>query len=214
MKTYPVCLVNLEDQHMVLIGGGKVAARKAMALLEAGAQLTAISPDFVEEFSLLAEKYTALCLVKRPYQDGDLDGAFLAIAATDAPEINRAVWDEARRRGCLVNVVDDPQHCNFIVPAVLQRGEIKIAISTGGASPALARRLKERLDQVVVPEYAGLADLLAELRPELIARYPAGEARLDAALRLVDADLLDVLRQQGRSAAQARAQQMLESQKP
>lgn len=214
MKTYPICLVNLENHCAVLIGGGKVAARKAMALLDAGAALTVISPDFVEDFHRLAHNNRALRLLKRPYQEGDLEGAFLVVAATDLPEINHAVWDEARRRGCLVNVVDDPPYCNFIVPAVLQRGEIKIAVSTGGASPALARRLKERLEQLIGPEYADLADLLAELRPELIARFPAGEPRLAAALRLVDAGLLDTIRQQGRAAAQERARQMLEAQNP
>ncbi len=106
------------------------------------------------------------------------------------------------RRGCLVNVVDDPDHSNFIVPAVLRR-EIAVTICTGGASPALARRLRERLDELIPPEYGDFAALLAELRPELLARFGAGQPRLGAALRLVDSDVLQVLHEQGMAAARA-----------
>ncbi len=211
MKTYPICLVQLEDQNMVVIGGGSVAARKAAVLLDTGAKLTVISPNISDAFYSLAKDYANLRLIERPYRDGDLEGVSLAIVATDVPETNQAVWQEAKRRGCLVNVVDDPLHSNFIVPAVLQRGELKIAVSTGGASPALARRMKERLEQIIEPEYSELTALLAELRPELIARFPPGKARLDVALCLVDADLLDILHQQGVDAARERARQIIES---
>lgn len=137
----------------------------------------------------------------RSYRNGDLENAYLVIAATNDPDVNRAVWEEARQRGCLINVVDDPQHSNFILPAVVQRGEMSVAITTGGNSPALARRLRERIEQLIVPEYGTLAELLGELRPELIAGFPEGEQRLQAALRLVDSDILSVIQNQGREAA-------------
>jgi precorrin-2 dehydrogenase/sirohydrochlorin ferrochelatase len=209
VKTYPICLVGLENRRAVVIGGGKVAARKAQALLEAGGSVNAISPLFCEEFNCLAKPDARLVMVRRQYQAGDLEGAFLVVAATDNPAVNRAVWDEGLKQGCLINVVDDPEHSNFIVPAVVQRGEVKIAVTTGGASPALARRLREQLEELIGPEYGDLAHLLAEMRPELQKRFAPGEPRLVAALRLVDSDLLDILRRQGMQAARSRAQQIL-----
>jgi len=200
MKTYPICLIGLQERQAVVVGGGSIAARKAGSLLEAGAQITVISPAVVPELRSLAEK-GLIRLLERAYQAGDLAGAFLAFAATDDPEVNRAVWEEGNRIGCLVNAVDDPAHSNFIMPAVVRRGEMAIAISTGGASPALARRLREWLDTLISPEYGQLVELLAELRPDLLARFGAGEERLAVALRLVDSDLLDIIRQEGREAA-------------
>jgi siroheme synthase-like protein len=200
MKTYPICLIGLQERQAVVVGGGSIAARKAGSLLEAGAQITVISPAVVPELRSLAEK-GLIRLLERAYQAGDLAGAFLAFAATDDPEVNQAVWEEGNRSGCLVNAVDDPAHSNFIMPAVVRRGDMAIAISTGGASPALARRLREWLDTLISPEYGELVELLAELRPDLLARFGPGEERLAVALRLVDSDLLDVIRQEGREAA-------------
>ena len=211
MLTYPVCLVGLNERRTVLIGGGQVAARKAQTLLDAGANILAISPDFCGEFQSLLARYTdRLQMIARRYQPGDLTDAFLVIAATDSIDVNQAVWEEAQRQNCLINVVDDPGRSNFIVPAVVDRGEIKIAITTGGASPALARRLRERLEALIGPEYASLATLMGELRPELIHRFPPGEPRLQAALVLVDSDLLTILRDEGMQAARHRAAVLLE----
>jgi precorrin-2 dehydrogenase/sirohydrochlorin ferrochelatase len=209
VRTYPICLVGLENRRAVVIGGGKVAARKAQALLESGASVAAISPQFSAEFVRLAEPQARLELVRRPYRAGDLAGAFLVVAATDDPPVNRAVWGEALQRGCLVNVVDDPEHSNFILPAVVQRGEVKVAVTTGGASPALARRLREKLEALIGPEYGDLARLLAELRPEMQRRFAPGEPRLEAALSLVDSDLALILKSDGMEAARRRAMQIL-----
>jgi siroheme synthase-like protein len=142
-----------------------------------------------------------ITVLPRPYQEGDLEGAFLVIAATDDPAVNQSVWSEAERRGCLVNVVDDPMHSNFILPAIVQHDDLGIAISTGGSSPALARRLRERIETLIGPEYGVLASLMAELRPELIETFPAGEARLQAALRVIDSDILNIIQSHGRDAA-------------
>lgn len=208
MKTYPLCLVRLEEQRTVVIGGGKVAARKAESLLEAGATVEAISPVFSTEFRALA-KDAPMILIERPYQKGDLKGAFLVIAATDDPQVNHAIWEEARRQGCLANVVDDPQHSNFIVPAVIRRDPIKIAITTGGASPALARHLRERLEADIDPDIGDLADLLADLRPELMKRFHSVEDRLRAALVLIDGGLAEDMRTLGRAATRRKAVQVL-----
>lgn len=159
-----------------------------------------ISPLLTPELRRLVDA-GEVDFLPRSYQNGDLEDAYLVIAATDDPRTNRAVWEEARRRGCLINVVDDPPHSNFILPAVVQRGEMSVAITTGGNSPALARRLRERIEKVIGPEYGTLAELLGELRPELIAGFPEGEERLRAALRVVDSDILNIIQSQGREAA-------------
>jgi precorrin-2 dehydrogenase / sirohydrochlorin ferrochelatase len=198
----------MQARQTVVIGGGHVAVRKVEALLAAQAKVKVISPVLVLELQSLADS-GVITFVKRSYQDGDLEGAYLVIAATDENSVNHAVWAEALKRGCLINVVDDPEHSTFILPAVLQRGEMSVAVSTGGGSPALARRLRERLGDIIGPEYGMLTELLAELRPELMASFSPGKARLRAALRIVDSNILQVIQDQGRDAALSYARQQL-----
>lgn len=200
MKSYTICLIGLSSQQAIVVGGGKVAARKVEGLLAAGVQVKVISPVLAPELQLLADSNKITSLL-RPYQDGDLEGAFIVIAATDDAAVNQGVSAEAERRGCLVNVVDDPAHSNFILPAVVRRDDLSIAISTGGSSPALARRLREKIEALIGPEYGVLTGLLAELRPELIEAFPEGEVRLQAALRVVDSDILNIIQDHGRDAA-------------
>jgi precorrin-2 dehydrogenase/sirohydrochlorin ferrochelatase len=208
MKTYPINLIGLETRRCVVVGGGAVATRKLAGLLAAGARVTVISLELSTELeSRAAEKQ--ITVLRRAYEPGDLSGAFLVIAATDDPPTNAAVWDEARQLGCLINAVDDPAHSNFILPAVVRRGEVNLAISTGGASPTLARRLREQLETQVGPEYGDLAGLMAELRPEIMLQLPPGEARQAAAQRLLDSDLLEVVRRDGIEAARRRARELL-----
>jgi len=211
VKTYAICLIGLQTQQAVVVGGGGVASRKVEGLLTADFKVKVVSPKLTAELQALVSS-GAIKFVQRPYQHGDLEGAFLVIAATNDPAVNQAVWAEAVQRGCLINVVDDPQHSNFILPAVLQRGEMSIAISTGGGSPALARRLRERLEDLIGPEYGTLTEVLAELRPDLIAGFPPGEARLKAALRIVDSNILHVIQDQGKDVALTYARQQLHQQ--
>lgn len=208
MKTYSICLIGLDRRRTVVVGGGSIATRKVTGLLEAGARVTVISPTLTSELKTLAEA-GRITVIERPYRQGDLVDALLVIAATDDLAVNEAVWQEAEQRGCLVNVVDDPPHCNFILPAIVRRGEVTVAISTGGASPALARRLREWLETLIGPEYGDLATLLGELRPELRSRYPDEKARMEAAFRLVDSDLLNIMREKGLDEARARAWELL-----
>lgn len=208
MKTYTICLIGLHCRQTIVIGGGAVAARKVEDLLDAGAKVKVISPVCAPELQEMTSLGTVE-LLQRPYQRGDLEGAFLVIAATDDPVVNQAIWAEAMERGCLINVVDDPQHCSFILPAVVKRGEMSVSISTGGSSPALARRLRERIENLLEQEYGTLAELMAELRPELIASFPAGDARLQAALRIIDSDILKIIQRQGKAAAFAYAREQL-----
>lgn len=201
----------MQARKTVVIGGGHVAVRKVEALLAADAQVKVISPVLEPELQLLVDSGVITCL-QRPYHEGDLKGAFLVIAATDEINVNHVVWAEAMKRGCLINVVDDPKHSTFILPAVLQRGEMSVAISTGGGSPALARRLRERLEDIIGPEYGTLTELLTELRPELLASFSPGQERLRAALRVVDSNILNVIQDQGRDAALTYARQQLHGQ--
>ncbi len=211
MKTYTICLIGLQSQQAVVVGGGHVAARKIEGLLSAEAQVRVISPLLVPELQTLVET-GAITLTQRSYQDGDLGGAYLVIAATDDASVNQAVWAEAKARGCLINVVDDPEHSTFILPAVLKRGEMSVAVSTGGSSPALARRLREKLEEIIGPEYETLTAVLAELRPELLAEYPHGDARRQAALRIIDSEILRIIQSKGKKAAKTYAREQLHQQ--
>jgi siroheme synthase-like protein len=188
-----------------------VAARKVEGLLEAGAQVKVISPEIIPELQKLIASGDVSYL-QRAYQNGDLEGAYLTIAATDDLSVNHAVWVEATNRGCLINVVDDPEHSTFILPAIVKRGEMSVAVSTGGGSPALARRLRERLEDMIGTEYGTLTEILAELRPEIKTKFSPGKARLQAALRVVDSNILHIIQNQGRDAALSYAREQLHQQ--
>lgn len=198
-NAYPITLVEPE-LHAIVIGGGAVAARKVRSLLDAGARVTVIAPQLDVELEELA-RAERIAAIRRAYQTGDLRDARLVIAATDDAQVNQAVYAEARARGILINVVDDPVHCTFHVPALVRRGNITIAISTGGASPALAKHLRAQIEKLIGSEYVQLATLLAELRPRVQARV-AREHREALWHALIDT-LLPLLRE-GR-AEEARA---------
>lgn len=210
MKTYPICLINLENKKSVVVGGGRIALRKTQGLIDAGASITLISPEVEPELQKLAESNSIIWL-PRKYLKGDLEKAFLVIAATNDPDVNHEIWEEAATEECLINVVDDPKHSNFILPAVVKRGEIQISISTGGSSPALARRLREMLENIITPEYQQLAEILSELRPELIDHTKPGNPRLQVALALVDLPLLEIIRLYGKQTALEFARRKLQS---
>ena len=210
MKTYPICLVGMERRRVVVVGGGRVAERRVAGLLEAEAQVTVIGPWLTPQLHAWA-KAGRLVAIERDYRAGDLAGAFLVIAATDDPAVNRAACAEAEAMGCLINSAAQPALGNCLVPAVVRRGEITIAISTGGASPALARHLRRRLEETIGAEYAGIAALLGELRPALLARFSDDRARAEAVERLLGAGLPDLLRDPGDEQAKRRALQMLEA---
>ena len=164
-RYYPIFL-NIRGKRCVVVGGGAVALRKVKALLEHEASVEVISPELCPELSQLA-KSRAIQVLQRNYNGGDLQGAFIAIAATDDGEINNKVAEEARAKGVLVNVVDDSEHSDFIVPSQLRRGDITIAVSTAGKSPALARKIRTKLEKDFGAEYASLALLVDEVRSEL-----------------------------------------------
>jgi len=171
---YPAFL-DLRDRPAVVVGGGTVAERKVAALLAAGARVAVISPAMTSELRRLALE-GAIEAKEREYQSGDLRGAHLAVVATDDTELNRRAAREARAERVLVNTVDDVEYCDFIAPAVIQQGDVTVAISTNGKSPAMARFLRRQLEEFLTPEYGDLLEVLEQVRGELRrrkARVPA-----------------------------------------
>lgn len=192
MSYYPLFL-DLNDRPCVVIGGGRIAADKTHALLEARACVTVIAQDLIGSLADLAAvgriKHTA-----RLYQAGDLAGSVLAISATDDSAVNRQVWEEGRRSGVLVNVVDDVPLCDFIAPSVIRQGDLTVAISTSGKAPALAVRIRESLEEKFGPEYARFLELAGAIRQSLAEKNPDFNTRRTLWYRLVDSDILDLLR--------------------
>ena len=163
MNYYPICL-DITGRHCIVIGGGKVAARKAQGLLDHQARVTMISPELGEESSAMHAE-NQLTWLDRPYQEGDLTGAFLVIAATDDPEVQERIHAEAENNNILLNVADVPKWCNFILPATVRRGDLSVSISTGGKSPALAKRMRQGMENQFGSEYEVLLETLGALRP-------------------------------------------------
>lgn len=149
----------MDGKRCVVVGGGGVANRKARKLLQARAKVVVISPDVRPELASMAVEVR-----RRPYGEGDLEGAFLAFAATDRREVNAAVAREARERGIPVNVADEPSEGDFALPSTLRRGQLQVAVSTGGASPVLAQRIRRKLEDVFGQEWAGVVEALHRAR--------------------------------------------------
>ena len=189
---YPVFL-DLHGRRAVVIGGGAVAEQKVHGLVGAGAHVTVVSTDVTSALGALARR-NAIEHKRRPYRRGDLKGAWLAIAATDDRGTNGAVWAEAEQLGVPLNAVDDLEHCSFIAPAVHREGDITVAVSTAGKSPALAVRLRQRIARLVGRAEARLCELLGELRPGLAERVPDTPARTALWYRIVDSDVIDFVR--------------------
>lgn len=195
---YLPIFVDLRDLPVVVVGGGAVAARKIESLLRAGARVRVIAPEVTDEIASFREIETEL----RAYEEDDLEGAFLVIAATDDEKINRAVSEEARQRRIFCNVVDRPELCSFIVPSVVERGPIKVAISTGGLSPALSRRLRLIIGQHVGDEYVKLAAVLGTVRPLVRSQAGSAESHKRVFELLIDSELIDAIRAGDRTMAE------------
>jgi precorrin-2 dehydrogenase/sirohydrochlorin ferrochelatase len=164
---YPVCL-DISDKLCVVVGGGRVAERKVLGLLAAGAQVLVVSPELTDALAGMAEN-SSIEWLARPYQQGDLAGAVLVFAATDSKEVQEAVVLEANRGGRLVNVIDKPEKCTFQVPAVVRRGDLILAVSTGGRSPAVAAMVRRRLAEDFGEEYGLLLELISRIREHVLS---------------------------------------------
>jgi precorrin-2 dehydrogenase / sirohydrochlorin ferrochelatase len=192
VQYYPVYL-DLRGRACIVVGGGTVATRKVESLLAAGARVTVVSPALTPALAALADTHE-IVHHPRPYRASDLGGAALVFAATNDEEVHASIAADAAAAGVLLNVVDRPPLCSFIVPAVVRRGAVTIGISTGGASPALARRMRQDLEARIGPEYEIAATILARLRPAVHSANPDPQARARVFANLVDGPLLDALR--------------------
>jgi siroheme synthase-like protein len=164
MPYYPV-LLDMRNKLAVVIGAGEVALRKVKDLAEAGARVRVVAPTVHAEIEGMAAGNTeSIEIVRRAYRPGDLEGAVLVFSAAGDPAVNRSVFDEALERGIFINAVDDPPNCSFIVPSFVKKGDLLLAVSTGGASPAMAARLRRSLEECLPADIDAVLDALREAR--------------------------------------------------
>jgi precorrin-2 dehydrogenase len=173
-KQYYMACLDLEGRSALVVGAGRIGTEKAQGLLETGARVTVVAPEADPELLELPVEW-----LHRGYRSSDLESRFVVVAATSDRALNQRVFADAEARAMLCNVVDTPDLCSFILPAVHRQGPIALAVSTGGASPALAQRLRERLAEQIGPEHAELAHRLQDLRPWAKEHYPTYEERRD-----------------------------------
>ena len=208
MQYYPVSL-NLTERATVVIGGGAIAEGKVRGLLEADAHVTLIAPEVTPALGELAAE-RKITWEQRSYQQGDLQGAALVISATDEREVNHRVWEEARERGILINVVDDPPYCDFIAPAIVRRGDISLSISTNGKMPALAAHLRRELEKSFGEEYTRLLELTTPMRAQLATQQLDYTVRQQLWRKLFEeTELIDLVRRGETEAARSLAMEVL-----
>ena len=183
MPDYFPAFLDLRGRRCLVVGGGPVAERKVRDLLACGAAVTLVSPSLTQGLVALVTD-GRLRHRRRAFRGGDVRGCSIVIAATGANVIDSFVADEARQRRALVNVVDRPRHCDFIVPSVLRRGELQIAVSTGGRSPALAREIRKGLEPLFTPNWGDFVERVGQARRRARARTKSARSRLAAGERV------------------------------
>lgn len=208
MPRYYPAFLDLRDRSVVVVGGGEVAERKVELLLSCGANVRLISPTLTTGLEHLVET-RSLTVERRPFQPGDCARAVLVFACADDSDVNSAVAKEAGEAHAPVNVADDPSLCDFIAPSVVSRGDLLIAISTGGASPALAKRLRREIERTVGPEYEELVSVLEDLRKRVHARVHDPGRRQEIFERFLDSDALDLIRNGDRAGLTTLIQRLL-----
>jgi len=193
MRYYPIFL-RVEGRPCLVIGGGEVAERKIASLLAAGARVTVVSPALTPTLAAQVDA-GRLSHHARRYRPGDLKGFLVAYAATNDEGVHAEIARDAAEAGVLLNVVDRPQQCDFVVPSVLVRGDLTVAVSTGGGSPALARKVRQEIEEIIGPEYEQALAVLSRLRARLRAAGLSPAERRRIFHRLLESDLVDGIRQ-------------------
>ena len=191
MSFYPV-FVQLEEKKVVVVGGGNVAYRKVLALLECGAAIHLAGRELTPELKQMVENED-IHFLGQEFKDEYLNNAFMIIAATDDKDLNHHISTCAREKGVLVNAVDQPPDCDFIVPSILKRGDLQIAISTSGKSPALARRIRKKLEAQFGQEYETFLLMMGRLRKEILSLGLPQKENSRIFQQIVDSDLLENL---------------------
>ncbi len=170
MKLYPI-MADLESKPVVIIGGGNTALRKIKDLIETGAQIKIISPHIHEEIARLAKGSSGkVKIIKREYREKDIENAFMIFAAANDPEVNSAVYNEAKKKNILINTADDPENCSFIIPSFTRRGKLLLSVSTSGASPAYSAKLRRDLEKHLPHDIEYILESLAKAREILKSR--------------------------------------------
>lgn len=193
MKYYPICL-DISNKRCAVIGGGEVAGRKVRRLLDCGARVTVVGRKLTPDLESL-KKRGRIEHIASAYRAEHLDGSFMVIGATDSARINGRVYRDAKGKGIPVNIVDDPKRCDFILPALFERGDLSIAVSTAGKSPALARRLRMEMEGRYGHEYAILVRILGILRERVVRRGTSSEENRKIFEAVLDSDILDRVRE-------------------
>jgi precorrin-2 dehydrogenase/sirohydrochlorin ferrochelatase len=193
MRYYPI-LLDLLGKSCLVVGGGRVAERKVLTLLKTGCHVTVWSPRLTTKLMVLARSH-AIAHRRAGYRHGSLGKYHLVIAATDDPEVQQAVRREAQRERVLVNVVDRPELCDFIAPSVVNRGDLMVAISTGGASPLVAKRIRHQLERLFGQEHAVMLKILSQIRAKLPSQVESPAERKRLFKRIVDSPLIERLRE-------------------
>jgi len=192
MRYYPIGL-DISGRRCLVIGGGEVGERKAQRLLECGARVSVVGRDLTPALARLRKK-GAIDHIPGDYEQRLLKGAFLVIGATDDRTVNERIFRDARKRGVLTNSVDDPDRCDFILPALCRQGELVITVATGGKSPALAKKLRQDLEERYRPEYEVLLKIMGEIRGRIIDRGEGSDENRKIFEAIVDSDILDRIR--------------------
>lgn len=204
MGYYPIG-INLTDKKCLIVGGGEVALRKAHVLLEAGARVIVITPKSQPDI----ENLDGVEVIYREYRKGDVLGYALVFAATDDRKVNAQISGECESEGVLINVVDDPELCSFIVPAMVRRGDLLLAVFTSGKSPALSKKIRKELEKEYGPEYTEFVNLLGRHRDNIKAKYPTQAERERVFGRLVNSGILELIREGKVEEAEERAIQCI-----
>jgi precorrin-2 dehydrogenase/sirohydrochlorin ferrochelatase len=192
MRYYPIHL-DIQNRNCLVVGGGGVGTRKVDNLLKCGARVTVVSPEISTKLQDLS-KTEPLTLRFRPYRSTDLGDMFLVIGATDNDALNQQISRDAEACNTLCNIADRPEVCNFILPSIVQRDDLVITISTSGRSPALAKKLRQKLDRQFGREYGDLLKLMGAIRKKLLSQAHEPEAHKPLFEQLIDSDLLDLIR--------------------
>jgi precorrin-2 dehydrogenase/sirohydrochlorin ferrochelatase len=192
MRYYPIGL-DISGRRCLVIGGGEVGERKAQRLLECGAHVSVVGRELTPVLAGLAQE-GRIDHILGDYEKGLLEGAFLVIGATDDRVVNERIFRDARKRGVLANIVDDPERCDFILPALCRQGDLVITVATGGKSPALAKKLRKELEERYGHEYETLLKIMGTLRGEIIDRGEGSDENRKVFEDLVESDILEQIR--------------------
>ena len=204
---YPA-FIDLENRPVLVVGGGIIAERKVETLLEAGALVTVVSPQITEQLDAYGQS-NRISVRQRGFIPSDVDGVSLVISATDDPTTQTEVASIAASKNVLVNTVDKPELCSFIVPAILRRGDITIAISTSGKSPSLAAELRARLDRVLTEEFARTANVLGAVRQEVHRQFAGSDDRKRVFDSIIGSGIIEWIAGCDDAAALERAREMI-----